>query len=242
MKILQDQVAPPERCVYLPEHRAQLHYRAIENCSAEYYQGLLEHGWRRFGSVFFRPVCKGCQECRSLRIPVAELTPSRSMRRTEKRNRDLRVVLRRPSISRAHLELYDRYHADMAERRDWREKSTIDPFDYHYTFVEGAGDYGHELLYFEGERMIAVALVDLLPRAVSAVYCYYDPEERQRGLGVFSVLRQIALARQREVPYVYLGYWIEPNASMRYKSRYRPHQLLVGRPELETEPPWRPVE
>lgn len=238
LEIFRDSLAPEEDCVYLPDRRARMQYRLIQRCDAGDYQRLLERGWRRFGGVFFRPMCPTCAECRSLRIDVEDFRPNRSMRRAARRNRDLRVLLRPASISDRHLALYHRYHADMAARKGWKTRRTT-PFEYFQTFVEGRQGYGRELLYLAGGELVAVALVDLLPRAVSAVYCYYEPALRDRSLGVFSILRQIALARERGAPHLYLGYWIADNESMRYKASYRPHQLLAGRPELDEPPAWR---
>ena len=34
-----------------------------------------------------------------------------------------------------------------------------------------------EWTYYVGNRLIAVAYVDALPEALSAIYCYYDPTE-----------------------------------------------------------------
>ena len=75
---------------------------------------------------------------------------------------------------------------------------------------------------------------------MSAVYCYYEPELRHRSLGVYAVLQQIELARERGLPYLYLGYWIQGNDSMRYKANYRPHAILEGRPGVEEEAVWNP--
>lgn len=241
MYILQEGNSGDEACVYLPEEQSRVSYRIIDACSLEAYADMLERGWRRFGKMFFRPACTACAECRSLRIPVDEFEPSRSMRRNLKINSDLKVVLQPVSLSRQHIQLYDRYHTDMAERKGWQEKS-IDPFDYYQTFVDGNHEFAHELLYLEGERLLGVALIDLLPQAVSAVYCYYEPEERHRGLGVFSVLQHIELARKRGIPYVYLGYLVDGNRSMRYKARYRPHEILAGRPPFQAEAEWRQVD
>ena len=238
---VRDSVGEEEDCSYLPGRPAQMRYRVIERCTEEAYERLLERGWRRFGRVFFRPACAGCGECRSLRVDVERFRPNRSMRRTWKRNRDLRVWLRPAAISEGHVELYDRYHGDMAERKGWAERS-ITLLDYYRTFVEGREDFGHEIVIFDGDRPAAVALVDLLPRAISAVYCYYEPDLRARALGVFSILQQIELARARGVSYVYLGYRVRGNASMFYKANYRPHEILEGRPGLEEEAVWeRPV-
>lgn len=239
---IRDLTAAEEPCVYLPGQRARLHYRYIEGCKAETYQEMLERGWRRFGRGFFRPECQACAECRSLRVSVEDFQPDRSMRRTARRNRDLRVQLARPGVTPEHLELYHRYHADMSERKQW-PSSRSGPLDYFHTFVEGYEEFGYELRFRLRDELLGVALVDLLPRALSAVYCYYAPEQRQRGLGVFSVLQQVALARQLQRPRVYLGFLVEGNASMRYKARYRPYELLSGRPSFDAAPTWAlPVE
>lgn len=237
-EIIREKLGDEETCPYLPGERSRMRYRVVENCAPETYQRLLERGWRRFGSLFFRPGCLACRECRSLRLDVGTFRPNRSMRRIWRKNRDLEVVVRPPTVSREHLALYERYHADMSRRKSWPDK-LAEPFDYYLTFVHGRQEFGREVLYRLGGRLVMVALADLLPRAVSAVYAFYEPELRMRSPGVYSVLRQIELARSTGRPYVYLGYWVEGNASMRYKAGYKPHQILVGRPELNERPEWR---
>jgi arginine-tRNA-protein transferase len=228
-------------CPYLPDLEARMRYRLIEQCSVDDYATMLERGWRRFGCTFFRPVCVGCDECKSLRLDPGKFSPSRSQKRTWKRNLDLDVLLRPTSLTAEHLELYERYHADMTDRRGWEDKG-LSSLHYYQTFVEGRHEWGHELAYYEGDRLLCIALVDLLPNALSAVYCYYDPEERRRGLGVFSILVQLDLARRRGLDHVYLGYWVRPNPSMRYKSAYRPFEILQGRPPLDEPSEWQEHE
>ncbi len=226
-----------EECSYLPAERSKMLYRAIDHCTAETYQLMLERGWRRFGNLFFRPACLACCECRSLRVEVEDFRPNRSMRRVWQKNQDLRVVAQAPTVSREHLELYRRYHADMSRRKGWPEKEG-EPFDYYLSFVHAHQDYGYELLYLKDERLVCVALVDVLPRAASAVYAYYEPDLRSRSLGVYSVLRQVELTRANSLPHLYLGYRVRGNPSMIYKARYKPHQILEGRPELDERPEW----
>lgn len=236
-EVIREKLGDEEACPYLPGERSRMRYRVVENCAAETYQRMLERGWRRFGSLFFRPGCLACHACRSLRVEVEAFRPNRSMRRAWQQNRDLEVVVQPPTMSREHLALYDRYHTDMSRRRSWPEK-LAEPFDYYLTFVHGRQEFGQEILYRLGDRLVMVALVDLLPRALSAVYTFYDPALRKRSLGVYSVLRQIELAQARGLPHVYLGYWVEGNASMRYKGRYQPHEILAGRPEFNERPSW----
>ncbi|MEM9555037.1 MAG: arginyltransferase [Acidobacteriota bacterium] len=234
------QVVQDQDCSYLPGLAARLCYRLIPNCSAARYQAMLERGWRRFGCTFFRPVCLGCSACRSLRVDTDRFTSNRSMRRTRAKNRDLEVFLRPASASPEQLRLYERYHRDMAQRKSWTYRP-LGTSGYRQTFVDGRRDYGHELLYRLDGRLVAVALVDLLPRALSAVYCYYEPTLRHRGLGTFSVLRQIELAQELSIPFVYLGFRVEGNASTRYKGTFKPHQILHGRPDDDQPPLWNEV-
>ena len=38
-------------------------------------QELVERGYRRFGKMYFRPICKDCHECQSIKIDVANYLP-----------------------------------------------------------------------------------------------------------------------------------------------------------------------
>jgi arginine-tRNA-protein transferase len=73
-----------------------------------------------------------------------------------------------------------------------------------------------------------VAVVDHLPQALSAVYTFFDPEERSRGLGTLAVLEQVRYAQQTGLEHVYLGYWVEHSRKMDYKRRFQPMEALLG--------------
>ena len=68
--------------------------------------------------------------------------------------------------------------------------------------------------------------MDALPDGLSAIYFFYDPDERHRSLGTFNVLSIIDAARQRGLPWVYLGYYVEGCGSVEYKGRFRPNEVL----------------
>src|SRR5262249_22451279 len=144
--------------------------------AAEYLQRMIA-GWRHFGRMLFRPRCPGCTSCRSLRILVDRFHPDRSQRRARKANADLRVVVRPPSVSAAKLELYDRYHAFQAEYKGWPLHDEKAPDSYAESFVRNPFPV-QEWCYYLGRRLVGVGYADDLPGCLSAIYFFYDPDER----------------------------------------------------------------
>jgi len=88
-----------------------------------------------------------------------------------------------------------------------------------------------DTVFFEfalDDRPVAVAVVDRLPDAFSAVYTFFEPGEARRALGVNAVLFQIEEAARRGLRWVYLGYWVSGCRKMDYKREYLPQERLVG--------------
>ena len=60
--------------------------------------------------------------------------------------------------------------------------------------------------------------------------CIRDsPEaEARSGLGTYIILDHIRRSAERELPYVYLGYWVAGSDRMQYKVRFRPLERLTS--------------
>jgi arginine-tRNA-protein transferase len=230
----------PYTCSYLPLETASLEYRIVADIEAQEYGELLRRGWRRFGCDFFRPACPRCVKCRSLRVDVERFAASKSQRRNVRRNAGLRVIVQPPTVTAEHVRLYNAFHQDMQQRRGW-PRQALSERGYWETFVSGGDGFGREFLYLEGERLVGVALADVVADAISSVYFFHDPGLRARGLGVFSVLRELQFAREEGLRWQYLGYWISECQSMAYKAQYRPHEILARYPGDDEEPDWRPA-
>ncbi|CAN0544511.1 unnamed protein product, partial [Ectocarpus sp. 8 AP-2014] len=50
------------------------------------------------------------------------------------------------------------------------------------------GSY-HQLYRIDG-KLIAVGVVDVLPKCLSSVYCFYDPDYRALALGKLTALKE----------------------------------------------------
>lgn len=191
---------------------------------AEVHGQLADLGFRRSGDLLYRPHCRECARCVSVRVPVEEFRPRRSQRRTRKRNRDLDLHWAPAHYSDEHFELYCRY---LADRHQGGGMDNPQPEDFRRFLIGGWSDT--RFLEFRlGGDLLAVAVTDWLPQGLSAVYTYFDPDFRDRGLGVNAILRQIEEARRLELPYVYLGYWVEGCRKMEYKQDYRPLEGFDG--------------
>jgi arginine-tRNA-protein transferase len=166
-----------------------------------------------------------------------QFEPSAAFRRVLRKNAHIRAVRQRPSVTPAHLDLYHRYHRFMSETRDWR-RDRISRAEYVESFVAGGGAFAWQWLYYDGDKLVGVALMDETPNAISLVYFFYDPDWRRESPGTFSVLVQLAYAREAGKVHAYPGYWIPANKSMAYKSRFQPFERLVGRPAPGREPVW----
>jgi arginyl-tRNA--protein-N-Asp/Glu arginylyltransferase len=216
---------PPATCGYRPDQIWSLQYLFVAQASAAEYQKFLTRGWRRFGRAFFQPVCKSCHRCLSVRVPVATFQPDRSQRRARKANADLELVIGEPAVTPEKLRLYDRFHEFQADEKGWPAHGPKDPRDYAESFADNPFP-AEEWCYFAGDRLIGIGYVDALPAALSAVYFFYDPAERDRSLGTYNVLRVIDAAAERGLPHVYLGYYVEGCRSLEYKDRFRPNEVL----------------
>jgi arginine-tRNA-protein transferase len=197
---------------------------------------LLERGWRRFGPVYFRPVCAACAECVSVRVPVQAFAPSHNLKKVTRRSGHLREQIGVPEVDDARLDLYRRWHASREEERGWKpDRIGAESYAMQFCFPHPAA---REFSYWEGDRLLCVGIADETPHALSAVYCYHDPACRRLSLGTYNVLRAIEYARERGLAHVYLGYCVEGCESLRYKARFQPQERLAPRLEESQSPLW----
>jgi len=229
----------PQPCPYLPgrTERKVFANLAVDG-AVDLNDSLTRSGFRRSQTIAYRPACKTCGACRSVRIDVAAFQMSRRWRRVLARNADLE---REANLARATREQFrllkrylDRRHpeggmTDM-EIRDYAGMVDASPvhtavFEYRNRLNGKPGDDG---------VLQAAALTDVLRDGLSMVYSFYRPELADRSVGSFMVLDHVRLALELGLPYVYLGYWVRGSEKMGYKADFTPLEVFDGES-------WRPL-
>ncbi|MCK9492615.1 MAG: arginyltransferase [Sulfurimonas sp.] len=226
-----------DSCSYLKNKNQTTHYKVIENCDETQCLSLIQRGYRRFGKMYFRPICKDCDECKSIKIDVKNFEFSKSDRRVMRKAKDIKSYIQTPSMTKEHLRLFDKYHLYMKDKKGW-EHSYVNPQNYYSSFVNGHNGYGYEILYYDQERLIGVDLIDILEDGISSIYFYYDPHYSSYSLGKLSLLYEIEFAKTQKMDWIYLGYYVEDCDSLSYKALYKPYLTLKGRPEEGEDFSW----
>ena len=218
-------VTAPSPCPYLDGRTERKVFTELKGPdAAALNEALGRVGFRRSQTVVYRPACEGCNACVSVRVRSDDFSPSKSQKRTLKRNSDL-VVRRMPAkVTDEQFKLISRYlrarHGDgsMADmtHAEFVEMVETSPVPTHVFEYRRALD----------QSLLGVALTDDMDDGLSMVYSFFDPTEEGRSLGSFMILDHIREAIRLEKPYVYLGYWVAGSGKMDYKRRFQPLERL----------------
>ncbi|MEM1361552.1 MAG: arginyltransferase [Pseudomonadota bacterium] len=243
-------VTAPQPCPYLSGRMERKLFTALQGDFAETLNDALsKQGFRRSQNVLYRPSCSDCSACLSARIRVADFAPSRSQRRTLKRNTDLVRKATSPWATEDQYALFRNYldqrHADggMADMDIFEFAAMVEETPIRSRVVEYVAPRQDGQV--KGE-LAAVCLTDVLDDGLSMVYSFYDPAEDRRSLGTYVILDHVDIAREAGLPYVYLGYWVPGSPKMGYKANFEALEIYkngrwqsIGDPEAhktETHP------
>ncbi|KAL2549648.1 Arginyl-tRNA--protein transferase 1 [Forsythia ovata] len=152
------------------------------------------------------------------------------------------IRLKRSSFDYEEYSLYRKYQLrvhndtpDQVSENSYKRFLVDTPLVYVPPSSDGAippSGFGsfHQQYVIDG-KLIAVGVIDILPKCVSSKYLFWDPDFAFLSLGKFSALEEIRWVRENQVhcprlQYYYLGYYIHSCSKMRYKAAYRPSELL----------------
>ncbi|NOL50177.1 arginyltransferase [Pelistega europaea] len=213
-------LSSPYECSYLPNRQARSQVVVQSHwITTPIYSILIEDGFRRSGISVYRPRCSRCHMCISVRLIVPEFVPTRTQRRIFKKHAQTLTaeLIQQPYFDQEHYALYERYqrlrHAEAAPETT--------PQVYEEFIVQSL--INTQFVCFRDEQGVLrmVSVFDRVENGLSAVYTFYDPEY-PGSLGTYAVMYLAKLCTQWNLPYLYLGYWVENSEKMHYKLKYHP--------------------
>lgn len=209
-------------CNYLPDQNERLLIAVDERLNTSTaYNALMAQGFRRSGNQTYRPYCPNCTACQSVRILVDEFAPTKGQRKISRRNSHLQIRIGNGDLEQ-YYPLYANYintiHVDGA----------MYPADktQYLQFIKAEHIEQLFIELWHDDELVSVAVTDVLADALSAMYTFYHPDYRKSSLGIFSILTQIAIAQEKQLKYLYLGYQVDGCQKMNYKTQYFPHEIL----------------
>ncbi len=210
---------PEHECSYLPGKNAITLFTDPDfPMQGNIYSTLSSQGFRRSGKHVYKPKCSQCNAFIAVRLSVDTFAKNRNQKRNWARNSDLRIIKTSAQFNSEHYILYKRY---LAAKHPDSGMDNPDPENYmSFLKTEWATTVFYE--FRKTDTLLAVAVIDELTDGLSAVYTFYDPDSTNRSLGRYAILTEIEIARNHDLQWLYLGYWIADCTKMKYKNEYQP--------------------
>mgnify|MGYP003347594210 CR=1 FL=1 len=72
----------------------------------------------------------------------------------------------------------------------------------------------------------SVCIIDIVNDGLSSVYTFFDSSDTRASYGNYAILWQIEQVKKLQLPYLYLGYYIQDSPKMSYKVSFEPIEVL----------------
>jgi len=175
-------------------------------------------GWLRFGTTFSRHSYFFYEgqtwTIQPLRVRLGEFVPSKSQRRTLRKNTDLTVRLGPAKLDDARCRLFNNHKRRFPDPNP----DTLEGFI-------GASPANCpcetvEIVAYEDQKLIAASYLDMGKESASSIHASYDLAHLRRRLGIYTMLWEMAYARERGCVYYYPGFAFHEPSSMDYKKQF----------------------
>ena len=185
---------------------------------------LLANGWRHFGTYFFRynlgMVGDDIRLVTPLRIRLSEFSFSKSQRRVLRDNADLKIRVEPLRVDAEAEELFHRH------KQRFENHQPISLYEFVSGDAESSPCETKQIRVFDKDKLVAVSYFDAGGRACSGVYGIFEPRESKRGLGIFTMLKEIEYTIDNDKEFYYQGYAYEGESFYDYKKRFRGSEVF----------------
>ena len=225
--LLEFYITPEHTCPYLEEKQSKTLFMSPEIAPNDrLYDSLINNGFRRSGDHIYRPHCNDCKACISIRIACEDFIPSKQQKRCANKGTRFSQQIQPACFDQQHYELFERYinarHTD-GDMYPTSEKQYKD-----FILCDWLNTQFLDLIEPTTGDLIGCLVFDELNSGTSAIYSFFDPDYSKFSPGRLLVLNLVSLTKQKQLKYVYLGYWIKNCRKMSYKGEYRPIECFTN--------------
>lgn len=195
---------------------------------------LWSHGFRHFGTLFFRydESCNenGCCDVVPLRINLEKFKLSQSQKRILRRNSDLEVKVREAFIDDDRQRLFD------AHKLRFRDNIPDSLYSFLSFDPSSVPCRAIEFDLYNCDALIGVGYLDIGKTATSSVCTFFDLSYGRRSLGIYMLLVEIIYSMENRKSYLYPGYAYKQPSFYDYKKKFHGLESFDWRKE------WHPME
>ena len=186
---------------------------------------LSKSGFRRSYDHMYIPQCDSCNLCISTRININKFNYTKSTLRNLKINSDLSLSFNTKNIKKERYELFIKY---CSQRHNNGQMQYMSIEEFENFFHNNSNDTTILDLIDSRKNLYASILLDILEDGYSAVYSFFNPYSKKRGLGKNLILRSLELLKLNKKDNLYLGYWVKDSNTMHYKSSFKGLELFIN--------------
>ncbi len=189
--------------------------RPLSNVEAMYFSNS---GFRRSHNIMYRPVCPDCSACISTRVFCKNFHYKPTWRRIFNKNKDLTSTL----ITDITYEQYELFRQYVSSRHSSGEMANMSFQEYADMIIQSPMDTCLIEYRSSDNHLVATCILDKFSDGFSAIYSFYNTFLAHRSLGSFMILDLVMRLQKQNLPYLYLGYWVDGSRKMNYKKRFYP--------------------
>jgi arginine-tRNA-protein transferase len=184
---------------------------------------LTKKGFRRNYNHMYLPSCRDCNSCIPSRINIKKFVFSKSNKRNIKNNNDL-MLIENKKYSENRYSLFRKY-CEIRHEKGLMKKMTENEFiNFFHKSINQTKIF--DLIDSKGVLYGSI-LLDVLNDGYSAVYSFFNPNLKKRGLGKNIILQTINKLKKENSDFLYIGYWIKESENMKYKSSFNNVEYLT---------------